>query len=137
MAFYEGCKIEKDNLFLAFIVFPLIFNEKWIAQNPRIIATSKLASWKEDKKLYLQGLPGRVEYFRDITIKCIQYGLDMNWIILEGNTITINKDNSKNWKASQFYSNQQKSAKAINNLFNGLSVVDIYATLDIKEAWKL
>lgn len=137
LSFYEGCSVKEDNLFLSLIIFPLLFNEKWIAQNPRINIKSKLAAWKDQHKLNLEGLPGRMEYFRDITIRCIQYAMDMKWIEIKESNVCINQQRMIEWKDSPFYQEQMECARNINKMIHGMDVVTIFATLDIKEVWKL
>lgn len=136
MSFYEGCDIESDNIFLSFLLFPIIFNNKWMAQRQNIKSNSTLEGWKEDNRLELEGLPSRMEYFKDITLKCLQYAIDMGWIEICAGRIILIDDKKKEWNKECLYREQMANAKNINKLMAGKSVVEIFSILDIKEVWK-
>lgn len=134
-SFYSECNQAKDNLFLAFIVLPLLFNEKWVAKKQNIYNVSKLPAWVMENKFRIEGLPSRIDYFQDITIKCLQYAIDMKWLTIDGTTITFNKDNTV-WSNSKFYREQIDNAKNLNKLFKDMSVGDILTILGVKDIWK-
>lgn len=135
VSFYSECKQRKDNFFLAFIVLPLLFNEKWVAKKPRIQADSKLPAWVMGNKFRIEGLPSRIAYFHDITLKCLQYAIDMKWLKLNGTTIDYQPEKSE-WRKSKFYSDQLDNARNLNKFFKEMEVVDILTILGIKDIWK-
>lgn len=136
LSFYDGCSIKEDNLFLSFIVFPMMFNEEWNVNKQPFRVDSTLELWKENSRLNLKGLPNRMAYFRDITLKCLQYGIDMGWIVIEKTIVNVVEERKKEWKKSKIYSEQMANARNFNKLLTGKSVAQIYITLDIKEIWK-
>lgn len=134
-SFYSECKQKEDNLFLAFIVLPLLFNEEWVEKKQGIRVDSRLQSWVIDNKFRIEGLPSRIGYFHDITIRCLQYAVDMKWLFIDGATVMYNKDKT-DWSKSRFYKEQIVNAKNLNKLFKDLSVTDILTILGIKSIWK-
>ena len=65
-SFYSECKQQENNLFLAFVVLPLLFNEEWLGKKQNIRIDSKLTAWVMDNKFKIEGLPSRIDYFWDI-----------------------------------------------------------------------
>lgn len=136
LSFYDECSIKDDNLFLSFIVFPMMFNEKWNVIKQPFRIDSTLEDWKEKSRLNLKGLPSRMAYYRDITLRCLQYGIDMGWIDIDNTIVSVVEDKKEEWRKSRIYSEQMTNARNFNKLITGKSVVQIYTTLDIKEIWK-
>lgn len=135
VSFYSECKQREDNLFLALVVLPLLFNEEWVEKKQVIRVDSRLQTWVIDNKFRIEGLPSRIDYFQDITIKCLQYAIDMKWLSIDGTTVTYNQDNAV-WSNSKFYKEQIDNAKNLNKLFKDMSVADILTILGIKDIWK-
>lgn len=135
VSFYSECKQREDNLFLALVVLPLLFNEEWVEKKQVIRVDSRLQTWVIDNKFRIEGLPSRIDYFQDITIKCLQYAIDMKWLTIDGTTVTYNQDNVV-WCNSKFYKEQIDNAKNLNKLFKDMSVADILTILGIKDIWK-
>lgn len=135
VSFYSECKQLEDNLFLALVVLPLLFNEEWVEKKQVIRVDSRLQTWVIDNKFRIEGLPSRIDYFQDITIKCLQYAIDMKWLTIDGTTITFNQDNTV-WSNSKFYREQIDNAKNLNKLFKDMSVGDILTILGVKDIWK-
>lgn len=136
MSFYSECTISEDNLFLSFLVFPVIFNEEWILKKQGIRSDSTLETWKEKNRLHMEGFTSRMDYFRDITLKCIQYAVDMEWISIDGCSARIEKGKAEEWQVKGAPEEPMSNAKNLNKLFNGRDVVDIYSTLGVKDIWK-
>lgn len=135
VSFYSECKQREDNLFLAFVVLPLLFNEDWVEKKQVIRVDSRLQTWVIDNKFRIEGLPGRIDYFQDITIRCLQYSIDMKWLSIEGTAVLYNQENS-DWSNSRFYREQIDNAKNLNKLFKDMSVADILTILGVKDLWK-
>lgn len=136
VSFYSECKQQENNLFLAFVVLPLLFNEDWLKKKQNIRIDSKLTAWVIDNKFKIEGLPSRVDYFWNITIKCLQYAVDMKWLSIRGTTISFNADRQE-WIKSKFYKEQIVNAKNLNKLFNDKKVVEILTILGVKKIWRL
>lgn len=136
LSFYDGCSIKEDNLFLSFIVFPMMFNEEWNVNRQAFRVDSTLEAWKENSKLNLKGLPSRMAYYRDTTLRCLQYGIDMGWIDIEKTIVSVIEEKKREWEKSETYREQMTNARNFNKLIMGKSVAQIFTTLDIKEIWK-
>lgn len=136
VSFYSECKQEKNNIFLSFVVLPLLFNEEWVAKKPVIRVDSKLPAWVMENKFKIEGLPGRIDYFQEITIRCLQYAVDMKWLMIQGTQVAVNTEKSE-WSKSKFYKEQMDNARNLNKLFKDMDVVEILTILGIKDIWKL
>jgi len=135
VSFYSECKQKEDNLFLALIVLPLLFNEEWVEKKQVIRVDSRLQTWVIDNKFRIEGLPSRIEYFQNITFKCLQYAIDMKWLTIDGTMVSYNQ-NKTEWNNSIFYKEQIDNAKNLNKLFKDMSVADILTILGVKDIWK-
>lgn len=135
VSFYSECKQREDNLFLALVVLPLLFNEEWVEKKQVIRVDSRLQTWVIDNKFRIEGLPSRIDYFQEITIKCLLYAIDMKWLTIDGTTVTFKQDNAV-WSKSRFYREQIDNAKNLNKLFKDMSVADILTILGVKDIWK-
>lgn len=135
-SFYSECKQQENNLFLAFVVLPLLFNEEWVEKKQTIRVDSKLSAWVMDNKFKIEGLPGRIDYFQEITIKCLQYAVDMKWLSIQGTTVLFNTD-KQYWSKSNLYKEQVENAKNLNKLFKDMDVVEILTILGVKDIWRL
>lgn len=135
VSFYSECNQKEDNLFLALVVLPLLFNEDWVEKKQVIRVDSRLQTWVIDNKFRIEGLPSRIKYFQDITIKCLQYAVDMKWLKINGTTVSYN-EGQEELKTSRFYKEQIDNAKNLNKLFKDMSVADILTILGVKDIWK-
>lgn len=133
-SFYSECNQREDNLFLAFVVLPLLFNEDWVAKKQLIRVDSRLPAWVIGNKFRIEGLPSRMRYFHDIVIKCLQYAIDMKWLEVDGTTVSFNADRQE-WNKSVFYREQMDNARNLNKLLKDMEVVEIFTILGIKEIW--
>lgn len=136
VSFYSECKQKDNNLFLAMVILPLLFNEEWTEKKQNIRVDSKLPAWVMGNKFKIEGLPGRIDYFKDITIKCLQYAFDMKWLSISGTTISFNAERQE-WAKSKFYKEQIDNARNLNKLFKDMAVVEVLTILGIKDIWKL
>ena len=127
LSFYDGCSIKED----------IMFNEEWNVNRQAFRVDSTLEAWKENSKLNLKGLPSRMAYYRDITLRCLQYGIDMGWIDIEKTIVSVIEEKKREWEKSETYREQMTNARNFNKLIMGKSVAQIFTTLDIKEIWKL
>ena len=68
MSFYKECQIAKDNVLLAYLVFPILYSEKWKNfNNIRINRNSRLDVWVLNDKMPLMGLNDRISFFSKYT----------------------------------------------------------------------
>lgn len=135
VSFYSECNQKEDNLFLALVVLPLLFNEDWVAKKQVVRVDSRLQMWVIDNKFRIEGLPSRINYFQDITIRCLQYAVDMKWLQINGTTVSY-KEGQEELRANRFYKEQIDNAKNLNKLFKDMIVADILTILGVKDIWK-
>lgn len=128
MSFYKECQIAKDNVLLAYLVFPILYSEKWKnSNNIRINRNSRLEVWVLNDKMPLMGLNDRISFFSKYTTIVLQYCFDQEWAIVdENNNFVVKKKDLKEETTSDM-----KLARNLNHLIQNMTVSQIYSTLGI------
>ena len=135
VAFYEQLEKKPKNILLAYLVLPLVLNErsKQTLQNVRKTSSIHTFIYSSDKskRENVFGLPERIKNYKEITNQCIQHAIDNQWI-------KVNDDLSIEFlkKVGNKVENLNQSFKASSNLhkiFRDLDVVAIYRLLGVKE----
>lgn len=133
--FYEQLEKKPNNILLAYLVLPLVLNER----SKQTLRTARLTSSihtfidssDKSKRENVFGLPERIQNYKEITNQCIQYAIDNQWIsVKEDLSIEFLK------KVDNKVENLNQSFKASSNLhkiFRDLDVVTIYRLLGVKE----
>lgn len=124
-SFYTHLEESENNLLLAQLVIPLcshpIYSNKLVNSNKR----SSIWSVFDDKtKLY--DLQERIDCFQVLTEQCIQYCLINDWLSVNEQELSLARSDVVD---SVFIS--QRIAEKLGRLFNGHSVVEIYAFLGV------
>lgn len=128
LSFFKECHVSKDNVLLAYLILPLIYSEKWKNLDSRINMNSNIKNWIVQDKMPTNGLSDRMYFFRDFTTTILQYCFDRKWALLDDNN-NIAVQNISEWDDST--DTRNKYASKINNLFQGMSVAQIYSSLGI------
>ena len=124
-SFYTHLEELENNLLLAQLVIPLcshpIYSNKLVNSNKR----SSIWSVFDDRtKLY--DLQERIDYFQVLTEQCIQYCLINDWLSVNEQELSLARSDVVD---SVLIS--QRIAEKLGRLFNGHSVVEIYAFLGV------
>lgn len=128
LSFFKDCRVSNDNVLLAYIVLPLIYSEKWSSLNYRINTNSNIENWIVQDKMPINGLIDRMYFFVDFTTTILQYCFDRKWAVLDSNN-NVMVQNVQEWDKPTDVT--VKYASKINNLFQGMSVAQIYSSLGI------
>lgn len=135
VAFYENLEQKQKNILLAYLVLPLVLNERSKQTLQTVRTTSNIHTFidskDKSKRENVFGLPERIKNYREITNQCIQHAIDNQWI-------KVNDDLSIEFlkKVENKVENLNLSFKASTNLhkiFKDLDVVNIYRLLGVKE----
>jgi len=125
-SFYTATVESENNLLLATLVIPLcshpVFGQKLFNSNRRSTIWSVFS---DRTKLY--DLQERIDGFKTLTDQCIQYCLINDWLSVNEQNLSILPCDGSD---SEF--TYQKSAEKLGRLFNGHSVVEVYAFLGVK-----
>lgn len=125
-SFYRGLGEVENNILLAPLVIPLcshpIFGPKLFRSNVR----SSIWSLFDDRSKYYD-LQERIDGFQSLTEQCIQYCLVNDWLSIDEKSLALQSCNEPSSVLTV-----QKSAEKLGRLFNGHSVVEIYAFLGVK-----
>lgn len=135
VAFYENLEQKQKNILLAYLVLPLVLNERSKQTLQTVRTTSNIHTFMDSKdkskRENIFGLPERIKNYKEITNQCIQHAIDNQWI-------KVNNDLSIEFlkKVDDKVENLNQSFKASSNLhkiFRDLDVVTIYRLLGVKE----
>ncbi len=125
-SFYTSIEESENNFLLAPLVTPLcshpIFSQKLFNSNKRSTIWSVF-----DDRIKLHDLQERIDGFQTLTEQCVQYCLINDWLSVNEQSLSLRKCPNSD---SVFTSH--KSAEKLGRLFNGHSVVEIYAFLGVK-----
>jgi len=135
VTFYEQLEKKPNNILLAYLVLPLVLNErsKLTLQTARTTSSihTFIDSSDKSKRENVFGLPERIQNYKETTNQCIQYAIDNQWI-------SVREDLSIEYlkKIDNKVENLNQSFQASSNLhkiFKDLDVVAIYRLLGVKE----
>lgn len=128
LSFFKECRVSTDSVLLAYLVLPMIYSEKWSCLGYRINTTSDIRNWIVQGKMPINGLADRMYFFQDFTTTILQYCFDRKWALLDKNN-NIKVQNIQEWDNPTDATN--KYASKINNLFQDMTVAQIYSSLGI------
>jgi len=135
VAFYEKIGEKPKNILLAYLILPIVLNERSKQTLQTVRTTSNIHTFMDSKdkskRENVFGLPERIKNYKEITNQCIQHAIDNQWI-------KVNEDLSIEFlkKVENKVENLNQSFKASSNLhkiFRDLDVVAIYRLLGVKE----
>jgi len=125
-SFYSSLGTLENNFLLAPLVIPLcshtIFGSKLFNSN---IKSTMWTIFDDRAKLY--DLQERIDGFQELTEQCIQYCLVNDWLSVDEEHLVLRAS-----VESDLTFANQKNAEKLGRLFNGQSVVEIYAFLGVK-----
>lgn len=128
LSYYECCQVERDNVLLLYLLFPIVLNSDWINGSPRAQQRSRLESWVRENKIHVEGLPERINTFQHLSETTLQYCVDMDYVEVDAKNNVVLKNNP--FKHKDLFAT---SAERLMRLFGKSKPAKIYATLGIKE----
>lgn len=128
LSYYECCQVERDNVLLLYLLFPIVLNSDWINGSPRVQQRSRLESWVRENKINVEGLPERINTFQHLSETTLQYCVDMDYVEVDAKNNVVLKNNP--FKQKDLFAT---SAERLMRLFGKNNPAKIYATLGIKE----
>lgn len=127
--FFKTTPTKSGNLLLAYLVLPLVLNERSRATLLRVNTRSSILSFAT-KKENLFGLPERVETYKNLTNQCILHSKDMGIMAINDDlSVVIVGDIPK---TSPDYNDHLKASRNIHKILKELDVVTIYRLLGVK-----
>lgn len=129
-SFYTPVGEAENNLLLAPLVIPLCSHPIFGKAISRAVFGEKKQSsiWSIfNDRTTLYDLQERIDGFQALTEQCIQYCLVNDWLSIDEQSLVVRSCD----EFGSVFTNQ-KSAEKLGRLFNGHSVVEIYAFLGVK-----
>lgn len=128
LSYYEHCQVQRDNILLLYLLFPVVLNRDWIMGSPRVQQRSRLESWVRDNKIHIEGLPERISTFQHLAETTLQYCVDMDYVeVNDKNNVVVKNNPFKN--KDRFATSAERLTKLIGNC----TPAKVYATLGIKK----
>lgn len=130
LEFYKNNKTTDMNILLAYLILPLVLDDKTKNKLYKSKKTTTLFSFTKENSV-LWGLQPNVEKYFDLTNKCIQYLVNENLIDIKNNSIFVT---SKNINLSILnIEKEKKASEKLAAIFNKFDILTIYKTLGIKK----
>lgn len=132
MEFYKFTESRPKDILLSYLILPLVLYET-SKNSLNYSNTNSSISTFSRKKENLYGLGSRLNKYKDVTNKCIQYLIDNKYLYLDENlSVKIINSDKKLYCVTSLRSELKSSGK-LNKVFKDYSVVEIYKLLGIKE----
>ncbi len=130
--FYKYSESRPKDILLSYLILPLVLYET--SENSLYYSNTKSSiSTFTRKKENLYGLTNRLNKYKDITNKCIQYLIDNNYLYLDEELIVNIVNVDKKLHCVPTLKRALKSSEKLNKVFKDYDVVEIYKLLGIKE----
>ncbi len=127
VGFYKNYGGSDKDILLSYLVLPLVLQSDCRREINTSITRSHLSKIADNKKC-IAGLPLRVDEYKEITNRCIQYALD-NKIIEIDEKLCVKVIDSKRLKNTEL----TKTSGKLKNIFEKFDVVTIYKLLGLKK----
>lgn len=132
MEFYKFTESRPKDILLSYLILPLVLYET-SKNSLNYSNTNSSISTFSRKKENLYGLGSRLNKYKDITNKCIQYLIDNKYLYLDENLSVKIVNSDKKLYCVTSLGSELKSSGKLNKVFKDYSVVEIYKLLGIKE----
>lgn len=129
VSFYRNLKKSNNNLLLAYFVFPIVLNKKYLGKLLNLKVNSNMSILTENKNI-MAGFEDRFEYYKEITNRCIQYALDCKYIEIDEN-LSVSVITNEHLYTDPILKDSFKVANQLYKIFTK-NVVNTYYTLGIK-----
>lgn len=130
LSFYKNYTGQSKDILLAYLILPLILHDSSNAWLKKATTRSSLTTFGRNRENYY-GLPERIEEYRGITNKCIQYAIDKKVIHIDSamQVCIIQPE----IECPSFLIGSAKAAENISKIFKDLDIATIYRSLGVKQ----
>ncbi len=130
LSFYKNYSGQPKDILLSYLVLPLILHDSSRAWLKGANKNSSLTTFGRNRENYY-GLPERIEEYKNITNKCIQYAVDKKVIIIN-NEMQVSLLQSE-IETPTYLGDSIKAAENIYKIFKNLGIASIYRSLGVKQ----
>ena len=132
ISFYTNLKKREKNILLAYLIFPIVFNQECLTELLEFNSNSRLTRITTNKKI-MAGFQENFEYYKQITNNCLQYAVDCNFIEIDDDlSVKIKVVNSGMINIiDPSLNNSMRLASRLHKIF-ALDVLNIYIQFGIK-----
>lgn len=132
LSFYTNLRKREKNILLAYLIFPIVFNQECLKELLEFNSNSRLTRITMNKKI-MAGFQENFEYYKQITNNCLQYALDCKFIEID-NDLSVNVKVANNETTNIIdpsLDNSMRLASRLHKIFT-LDVLSIYIQFGIK-----
>ena len=130
LSFYKNYTGQPKDILLSYLILPLILHDSSRAWLKSATTRSSLTTFGRNRENYY-GLPERIEEYKNITNKCIQYAIDKKAIDVNSE-MQVSMLQSK-IESPSFLGDSVKAAENIHKIFKDLNIASIYRSLGVKQ----
>lgn len=130
LSFYKNYSGQPKDILLSYLILPLILHDSSRVWLKSATTRSSLTTFGRNRENYY-GLPERIEEYKNITNKCIQYAIDKKVIIIN-NEMQVSLLQSE-IEIPTFLGDSVKAAENIYKIFKNLDIASIYRSLGVKQ----
>lgn len=132
LSFYTNLKKREKNILLAYLIFPIVFNQECLNELLEFNSNSRLTRITMNKKI-MAGFQENFEYYKHITNNCLQYAIDCNFIEIDNDlSVKVKVANNETTNIiDPSLNNSMRLASRLHKIFT-LDVLNIYIQFGIK-----
>ncbi|WP_165021209.1 three component ABC system middle component [Dysgonomonas sp. ZJ279] len=132
LSFYTNLKKREKNILLAYLIFPIVFNQECLKELLEFNSNSRLTRITTNKKI-MAGFQENFEYYKHITNNCLQYAIDCNFIEIDDDlSVKVKVANNETTNIiDPSLNNSMRLASRLHKIFT-LDVLNIYIQFGIK-----
>lgn len=133
LSFYTNLKKREKNILLAYLIFPIVFNQECLNELLKFNSNSRLTRITTNRKI-MAGFQENFEYYKQITSNCLQYAIDCDFIEIENDlSVKVKVTNNETTNIiDPSLNNSLRLASRLHKVFT-LDVLNIYVQFGIKD----
>lgn len=132
LSFYTNLRKREKNTLLAYLIFPIVFNQECLKELLEFNSNSRLTRITMNKKI-MAGFQENFEYYKQITNNCLQYALDCKYIEIDNDlSVKVKVANNETTNIiDPSLNDSMRLASRLHKIFT-LDVLSIYIQFGIK-----
>ncbi|WP_318348605.1 three component ABC system middle component [Aquipluma nitroreducens] len=131
VTFYKNYVGLKNDILLAYLIFPIVLEQEHIQKIKRINSKTPLSRFTKDKD-FISGFYDRVETYRSVTNLCLQYAIDSKYILVDKN-MSVKVITEDVFFVDPLLKDAIELSNKLYKVFRKINVINIYQAFGIKK----
>jgi len=131
ISFYKNYTGKKNDMLLAYLIFPIVLEQEHIANIKRVNSRTTLHRFTKNKD-FMSGFYDRFVIYKHITNLCLQYAIDSQYIVVD-NDMKVKVVTNDRLFFDPLMEDSLRLASSLHKVFKRINVVNIYQAFGIKE----